>query len=229
LIAPDKDRTSVRPRIAVLNPNTNATTTRAMAAIAQAAAPGATILGVTAPFGVPLIATAAELAQAADAVEAACRTLHAQAFDGVLVAAFGDPGLAEAQRILSAPVVGMAQAGMRAAAAHGRFSVVTTTPGLMDSIARLAGNYGFGPKLASIRLAEGDLTVLMADRERLVFALEGACLEAIANDRIDAIVIGGGPLAAAARELAGKLPVPVVEPLPCAVAQVLAALRLQGT
>lgn len=179
---------------------------------------------MTAPFGVPLITTPDELARAAEAVEAACRALSAQPVDGVIVAAFGDPGLAQARGILSVPVVGIAEAGMQAAAVHGRFSVVTTTPALVDSIAGLAARYGLGDALASVRLTGGDLTVLMRDRERLVLALERACLEAIAEDGIKAIVIGGGPLAAAARELHGRLPVPIVEPLPCAVAQVLSVL-----
>jgi len=206
-----------RLRIVLINPNTDAATTDAMLSIACAAAPDAEIVGVTAPFGVPLIATPDELRVAEDAVRAVIETLAPASADGIIIAAFGDPGLAAARKRLPAPVVGIAEAGLRAASAIGRFSVVTTTPALAPAIRRLAEGYGCGHNLASVRLTDGDPANVMRDRERLVQALEAGCRLAIEADGAEAIVIGGGPLAVAARELAMRLPVPIVEPLPCAV------------
>lgn len=212
------------PRLALINPNTNAATTAAMVEIAQAAAAGVTVEGITAPFGAPLITTPEALETGAAAVEAVCATLPPERYHGVIVAAFGDPGLDAARRLLAIPVTGLAEASLLAASAHGRFSVVTTTPALVDSIEGLAERYGCAGALASVRLTPGDPAVTMRDPARLVDALETGCREAIEKDGALAVVIGGGPLAAAAQALRVRLSVPVVEPIPAALARMLAII-----
>lgn len=57
----------------------------------------------------------------------------------------------------------------------------------------------------------------MGDPQRLQDALEQACKDAIHQDGAQAIIIGGGPLAVAARALKDRLPVQIVEPVPAAV------------
>ena len=205
-------------RVALINPNTNAETTAVMTDIALAAAPtGWTIEGLTAPFGPPLIAEPMALARAADAVLALAPTLAG--FDAAIVAAFGDPGRAALARLWKRPVVGIAEAGMAEAASlsGGRFSVVTTTSGLKDAIRDVAIDYGWGPALASIRTTSGDAAGLMADPARLEAALADLIRKAIAEDGARAVVIGGGPLAKAARALARRFSVPVIAPIPAAV------------
>jgi allantoin racemase len=124
-------------------------------------------------------------------------------------------------------VVGIAEAAMLAAAAIGRFSVVTTTPELAASIAKLAGTYGCAERFCSVRLTPGDPVKVMADPQRLVAALWLACQEAIRQDGAEAIVIGGGPLAVAARALRSQISLPMIEPVPCAVARVLNLISRQ--
>lgn len=225
LMIGDPSRSFRSPRLVLVNPNTNAATTAAMVAIAREAAPGADIDGVTAAFGAPLIATPAALRTAADAVVSACGALAPDACDGVIVSAFGDPGLAEVRASLAVPAVGIAEAAFAAAARIGRFSVVTTTPALVGSIRALAERYGQDARLAAIRITEGDLVFVMADGDRLYAALQATCEAAMRDDGIDAIVIGGGPLALAARRLRETVSLPIVEPIPCAVEHLLAALR----
>jgi allantoin racemase len=210
----------VKPiRLALVNPNTAASTTAAMLAIGRAAASEAVVIeGFTASFGAPLITNAAALALAADAVLALAPTLREQAFDGVVIAAFGDPGLMAMRGKLACPVTGIAEAAMSAASAGARsFAVVTTTPDLVESIAAAAARYGHGASFRGTELTAGDLLLLMADQDRLVQALGLACARAIANLKAQAIVIGGGPLALAARALALRFKVPIIEPVPEAV------------
>ncbi len=138
-------------------------------------------------------------------------------FDGVIVAAFGDPGLARLRASIAVPVTGIAEAGMAEAARLGPFVVVTTTPALAAAIAQSASAYGHSERFRGVRLTTGDPKDLMADRTRLVAELQTACLDAAHNPEIAAIVIGGGPLAAAARALRHKIPIPIVEPVPAAV------------
>jgi Asp/Glu/hydantoin racemase len=91
-------------RLLLVNPNTSAGTTAAMLAIArEAAPPGVLIEAATAPFGEPLITDETALAIAAEAVEALVTGERVAGLDGVIVAAFGDPGLALLKARLPVP------------------------------------------------------------------------------------------------------------------------------
>ena len=204
-------------RILLINPNTNHATTEAMLGIAREAAPDIVIHGLSAPFGVPLITSPVELAIAADAVATLLAARQPFGFDGIIVAAFGDPGLVNLRKGTQIPVTSIAEAGMAEAAAHGRFAVVTTTPDLAPSIAGLAESYGHEEHFLGTVLTEGDVHSVMANRNGLIDALHAGCLRAIEELGAEAIIIGGGPLAVAARALATRLPVPLVEPIPAAV------------
>lgn len=238
-------------RLLLVNPNTNAATTAAMVAIAQQVAPpGIDIEGRTVASGPPVIVEPQALAAAAKAVLRALEetpghhrssgapaggrdgsgpapgsALDGRGADGcigVLIAAFGDPGLDEARQRLGVPVTGIGEAGMAEAARGGRtFAVVTTTPDLVDSIHAQARTRGHASAFLGVRLTPGEPQALMADPPRLLDALESACRLAIERDGAQAVLIGGGPLAQAARALRQRLRdapvVDIVEPIPAAV------------
>lgn len=205
-------------RVLLINPNTNAATTEAMAGIARDSDPRARVDGATVRTGAPLLVDEALLAQGAAAVVDLTRATDFTGYDGAIVAAFGDPGLAAARTLCPVPIVGIAEAGMgEAAAGERRFSVVTTTPLLVAAIERRIEEYGLGANFAGVRLAQGEIGALMADPAALEAALAAACEVAIAKDGAQAIVIGGGPLARAARALAPRFGVPIVEPIPAAM------------
>jgi allantoin racemase len=212
-------------RIALVNPNTNAATTALMLAIArQHAIPGCAVEGVTAPSGAALIVSEDQLRMAADGVASMARSFAKQV-DGVIVSAFGDPGVEALCKQLSMPVEGIAEPAMREAAALGRrFAIVTTTPGLVRHILATAHRLGFGPQLAAIRTTEAPLEALLRDSERLVDALEHAARLAMEQDAAGAIIVGGGPLAAAAQSLRRRLSVDVVEPIPAAMRRMTSIL-----
>lgn len=216
-------------RVLLINPNTNRATTETMAAIARAADPSARVDGATVASGAPLLVDEALLAQGARAVVDLAHATDFAAYDGAIVAAFGDPGLASARAICPVPMVGIAEAGMGEAAAGGRrFVVVTTTTHLVGAIERRAAAYGHAATFAGVRLTEGDIHALMADPAALETALAQACERAIAEDGAQAIVIGGGPLATAARALVARFGVPIVEPIPAAMRLLRERTRLSG-
>ena len=213
-------------RIALVNPNTNHKTTAAMAAIAlEALPPGSAITGHTAPFGKPLITNPQDLAIAAEAVAAMSADLAA--FDGVIVSAFGDPGRDALKQVLPCPVIGIAEAAMAEAArlSGGRFSVVTTTPGLAESIRQTAARYKLDRSLAAVRTTAEDPAQLMADEGALATALAALIADTIRRDGARSVIIGGGPLATVARRLAPQFSVPVAEPIPVAARMMAAVLR----
>ena len=209
--------------IALINPNTSEATTASMLRIAkEAAGPGIRIEGLTAPFGAPLITTPAALTRAAEAVVALAPQLRAAR--AVLVAAFGDPGVLALRDLLAVPVTGLAEAGMREAAQGGRrFAVVTTTPDLRDGIAAMAEAHGHDRFLGTWTTPD-DPVALASNDAALATALAAACARAV-DAGAEAIVIGGGPLAEAARTIAPNSPVSLIEPLPAAIRLSLARCK----
>lgn len=209
----------------LINPNTSVLTTDRMVDIARrAAGERVTVSGLTAPFGAPLITDEAALATAAKAVAAAADTVRSADVAGIIISAFGDPGLETVKARHACPVVGIAEASMLEAARGGRqFSVATTTPRLVAAIKQRAERYGVGRQLRSVRIPPGDATTLMSDNAGLLVALRRAVTDAIEQDGAEAVIIGGGPLAEAARELALEFAAPIIEPIPVAVRLLLPA------
>lgn len=208
-------------RLALVNPNTSTTTTAAMVSIAEEFASERTeITGYTAPFGAPLITDELSLDRAADAVDELSKQVSGN--DGVIVAAFGDPGHESLVRQLNIPVAGIAEAGMAEAASNGRrFAVVTTTPKLRRRISETAARHKHS-NFAGTWTTGGDPAAVMSDPTVLEEALADTISKAVEEAGVDAVIIGGGPLAVAARSLSSYAPVPLIEPLPAAVRLVIA-------
>ncbi|MEM1340792.1 MAG: aspartate/glutamate racemase family protein [Pseudomonadota bacterium] len=196
-----------------MNPNTSHATTSAMLRIARGAAPDLPLRGVTAPFGVPLITEPRALAHAARAV--AHLGPHLRTDRAVIVAAFGDPGCVALRRRLRVPVTGIAEASLREADAVGRVAVVTTTPELSGSIAATARSLDL-TNFVGTWITKGVPAQLHANPRALQEALLTACHGA-AQSRAEVVVIGGGPLAVAARAIAPHAPVPLIEPIAAAL------------
>ena len=214
------------PHVVLINPNTNRATTERMVEIARAAAGGRfTIGGRTATHGVGLITNEKELAAATLAVRALAAKLPANC-DGIILSAFGDPGLAELRRRTRIPIAGIGEAGLLAAADGGRrFAIATTTPGLRSSIETMIADLGLSDRYVGTEITEGSPAELTADHQRLETALAAAITRAI-DGGAQAVVIGGGPLAVVARRLAGRFPVPIIESIPEAVRWLERAIRV---
>ncbi|WP_025032122.1 aspartate/glutamate racemase family protein [Bradyrhizobium sp. DOA9] len=211
-----------RARILLINPNSNEATTARMVAIARsAAADGFDIVGATAMRAPTMIVSADALEAAASEVEEIAR-LRGGACDGVIVSAFGDPGLAGIKAAMKLPAVGIGESAMLEAAGNGRrFGVATTTPLLKAKIDALSVMLGLRASYTGTRFADGDPQQLMRDPAQLRAALAGAVEACIAQDGAEAVIIGGGPLGEAARELQPMFAVPVIAPIPSAVRRIM--------
>jgi allantoin racemase len=217
-------------RIVLVNPNTTEMLTTLMVDIARECAPaGMQIDGMTAPFGPPLITCDEELEEAAGAVLALAPRL-AQSVDAVIVSAFGDPGADALARMLPLPVIGIAEAAMRAAAHGGRrFAVVTHTGRLVGRMAGRAEDIGLGAQCVGVLATEGDPAALMARPAALEDALRVVAERAVAELGAEAIIVGGGPLGRLAQALRGKVGVPVIEAIPEAVRHLARWLATSAT
>ena len=219
--------TSDPQRIVLVNPNTDRSTTLRMTRTARrSAVPGVRFEGHTMVHGPRVVADPEALRASATRVLDAGTVLAAGGAAGLLVAGFGDPGLSELRARVALPVTGIAEAGMAEAARDGRsFSIVTTTPALVESIRALAAVYGVIDRLVSIRVTEGDTAATMASTKTLLSALLETGERCVAHDRPDAVLIGGGPLAVVADTLAVRLPVPVVDPVAAGAGLAVARMR----
>lgn len=210
------------PHILLINPNSSEATSEMMHAIALTSAAGRLVVKtVTARRAPGMIVTPAQLAaSAAEVVELG--TAHGRDCAGIIVSAFGDPGLAELRRKVAIPVVGICEASMIEASQGGRtFAVATSTPDLIEAIDQRAHDLGLAHLYRGIRCTEGDPVALAADPGLLTEALAGAVRACIEEDGAEAVIIGGGPLGQAAEKLRPGFKQPVLGPIPSAVERII--------
>jgi len=118
--------------ILLINPNSSTATTEMMTKIANGEAPaGCRVTGRTATGGPSMIVNEQELEAAATEVLKVWREAGVARWDGVIVSAFGDPGIDLVRANARVPVVGIAEASMLAASeGRRRFGIATVTPEL---------------------------------------------------------------------------------------------------
>jgi Asp/Glu/hydantoin racemase len=204
--------------IILINPNTSDATTAMMIRIARDnLAADVMIEGMTARRGVPMILDSDELAAAAAGVVEMGESVRHSA-DGIIICAFGDPGIDELRSTLDIPVVGICQASILEASANGRrFGIATVTPKLVDSFLAKVRELGVEHLYTGTRLTAGDPLALASDAAALEDALAVAVQQSLQDDGAEAVIIGGGPLGQAAEGLSRRLDAPVVAPIASAV------------
>lgn len=207
-------------RILLLNPNTSVELTDIMAEVARAAAgPGVIVEAITAPRGVPYIATRAE-AQIGGAVALELLAEREGSFDAAVIAAFGDPGLGGAREMMSRPVIGLAEASLLTACMlGGRFSIVSFSPTLGPWFAECVEQHKLGGRLASIRLLDSAFSGIGAVRDEKETLLVELARRTVEEDGADVIVLAGAPLAGLAARVRDRVDVPVVEGVAAAIKQ----------
>jgi allantoin racemase len=116
---------------------------------------------------------------------------------GVVIGAFGDPGLATARARTLTRVVGLGEAGIRAAANGARrFSIVTLGVAMREQI--LAKAAGLGVDLIEVCVLPFSTAEMIADRA----GARELIREAVCSCPGDAVLLGGAPFAGMARDMA---------------------------
>ena len=215
-------------RLLLINPNISDSVSELIRAEAQrSASPGTELEVLTAAFGVAYIETRFEALIGAYAA-AQLAAEHHQHFDAVIVAAFGDPGLAGLREVLPCPVTGLTEAALASACLLGnRFSIVAISQRIRAWYAETVAAYGLSSRLASIRgldEAPSDIGNVQGEQGERLVALAERC---VAEDGADVIVLAGAPLAGLARSLRGRLPVPSVDGVSSAVRHAESLIALQ--
>ncbi len=218
-------------RLLLVNPNTTASMTAAIAASASGVTREGTVVEALNPTdGPPSIENDEDERRSVPGLLEILRNARQrpadQRPDAYVVACFGDPGLDEARELLDAPVLGIAQAAMHAAAlAAGTFSVVTSMSATIERAWQLAKEYTPNQCLGVYAC---DIPVLQIDADPTSIEPIGElCRHALDRDGSRAIVLGCAAMAPYAPELTRRLGVPVIDGVVAAtvLAEALTALR----
>lgn len=207
--------------VVLINPNTDTNTTAMMTGIAAARfrEHGIAVVGRTVAAGPPMISEPAALAAAADEVLSTATMAMLEIPDalGIIISAFADPGIEAVRAAVSVPVVGIAGAACRAASAGGtRFGIVSTVPALSPAVSALVAHYGYSDTFTGIRTVNISPEMISRDPAAVVNALIGLAHECVTLDGADSIIVGGGPLGAAAEVIRTRLDVKVITPITAA-------------
>jgi allantoin racemase len=219
-------------KILLLNPNTTTAITERLAAAARkVAAPGTTLVPLTAPRGMPYISSRAEAqiggAIALEMLAEQILAEHGPQADAAILAAFGDPGLLGARELFDIPVVGLAEAAMLTACMLGRrFAIVTFAGTLASWYEDCVEMYGLASRCAGIRtLSETVASVADVADEKEAQLIE-LMTSTASGAGADVLILGGAPLAGLADRIKDRIPVPLVDPVQAATKQAEALVAL---
>ena len=220
-------------RLLLVNPNTTASMTEAIGASAAAVAhPGTIVEAVNPRQGPPSIESDDDERRCLPGLLAELETASGRPAatrpDAYVIACFGDPGLEQARDALNAPMVGIAQAAMHAAAlAAGSFSVVTSMSATVPRAWQLANAY---TPAQCVGVYACDIPVLrIAADPGTVDPVRELCEHALAKDGSRSIVLGCAAMARFAAPLGRELGVPVIDGVVAAtvLAEALVTLTAQ--
>lgn len=214
-------------RIALINPNTTASMTHAMAAAAAAAAsPSTCVEAVTAAMGPASIEGYYDEALSVPGLLSELRRSEAAGADAAIIGCFDDTGLDAARAMAAIPVLGLCEAALSLAGFLAkRISVVTTDVRARVPVEELVARYGMAGR---VRVRAAGIPVLDLEdpasgavsrlREEIALALEA--------DHAEAIVLGCAGMADLAASLQQEFAVPVIDGVGAAVKQAEALVSL---
>jgi Asp/Glu/hydantoin racemase len=202
----------------LINPNTTQSITDLVLRTAKRfAGKGTELRAITGAFGPRYIASRIGYAIAGHAaVDALANDRSAK--NAVILACFGDPGLAALKEVSKVPVVGMAEAAILQAAAIGkRFSIVTGGARWKPMLEEFVAAQGFAGRLASVRTVVPTGADIARNPKAAMALLARSCAACAREDGADVVILGGAGLAGLAAKLNGSVDVPLLDGLACAV------------
>jgi allantoin racemase len=217
--------------ILLINPNSNADTTRSMTEIATTATDGVAVEGKSNEGVPPLLTTPQDLQNALPGVvKIGVEAAQDERVAAIIIAAFGDPGLEELRAEVDLPVFGIREQAFHEAARDGRpFGIATTTPdpGLLESFRQTAAALGYEGQFRGTRATPGDPNELMKKSPDELDAALAEAVRASMADGAEAVIIGGGPLTASALRLQPQFEIPLVVPVVAAAQAAAEAIETQ--
>lgn len=211
-----------KKRILILNPNkSEAMTTMMLHAALKVTNSDTELVGATASRGFEYISSRAE-AQIAGQIVLEMIAERIDEIDGVVIAAFGDPGLSAARELFDLPVVGMAEASMLTACTLGqRFCFITFSTRLAPWYEESVKAVGLEQRFTGIHTPDESFNSVSNVKVELRLPLEKIVERiGVQNSQggcsTDVAILAGAPLAGLATEIEGA-PVVLLDPIGAAV------------
>ena len=218
-------------KILIVNPNSTASMTAKIGAVAAAVAAPGTLVSAVNPLDSPAsIECHTEEALCVPGLLRCIQEGETQGYDAYVIACFGDPGLEAAREQARGPVIGIAEAAMHAASLVApSFSVVTTLARTTGMAWHLAERYGMNRFCRNIRAADIPVLDLEDPSKNARSLIRDECLRALQEDRSESIVLGCAGMADLCRWLSDEIGAPVIDGVVVAVkfAESLATLGLR--
>ncbi|MCU0899227.1 MAG: aspartate/glutamate racemase family protein [Cypionkella sp.] len=198
--------------IRILNPNTTLAFTHDLeSAAARLAAPGTKVDARSPATGTPSVESHVEEAIGAMGVIEMVRDGDRDGVDGYVIACFGDTGLAAAREITAAPVIGMTEAALYAAAlVAARFTVITLPPRTRIHSDRVLRETGLTERCV-VRAIDLPVLDLLDEDAAVRAAFEAEGRRALEQDHAEAIILGCAGLSGLVEPLGQSLGVPVID------------------
>jgi allantoin racemase len=213
------------PHVLLINPNSSEETSGMMCEIAQRTAGGRLAVSAETATRNPMMIVNGEQLAASEAQVIEIGQAEKDNVSGIIISAYGDPGVDFLRDKLDIPVIGICEASMIVAATGQRkYGVATVTPDLSVQIANRAKYLGFTHLYTGIRCTPGDPREIAGQPERLIEEL-GHAVKLCLLDGAEAVVIGGGPLGEAAEQLQKMFDVPIIAPISSAVELMVKAIN----
>jgi allantoin racemase len=213
-------------KILILNPNTTASLTERLVAIARTVVgPDTEVFGAQPSWGVPAVQGYQDGFVSAAASLDCVRALldRGKRWDATVYAGFGDHGREGLQELLDGPVVAIAEAAVQAACLLGhRYAVITTLERSVPQIRDILTVAGLDARCLAV-LATG--VPVLADPDVLQTAFDEAAGRALA-DGAEVICLGSAAMAGWSAAASQRLGVPVVDGLTAAVTAAESLVRL---
>ena len=215
--------------ILLINPNTTQSITDLVLKHALTfAASGTKLRAVSGAFGPRYVASRIGYAIAGHAAVDALANDKGHK-DAVVLACFGDPGLAALKEVSEVPVVGMADASILQACALGkRFSIVTGGERWKPMLEEFVASHGLSSRLASVRTVAPTGADIARNPKAAMALLAKGCNACGKEDGADVVILGGAGLAGLATKLKSQVDVPLLDGVACAIsmAEALAGQKL---
>lgn len=209
------------PRFLIINPNTNSTVTQSIRKVVLGITPPRVVTRVASPDRGPYaIETEQDKAAATQQVLTLIEKRKEEGFSGYIMACFDDIAIAEIRQLTQVPVISLAEAGIRSAAASGGlFTVVTTFIEAVPTIEALCATYGLSERCRVVATGFG-VADTAAQTEHAETRLHDAIQTAIRLES-QAIVLGSGAFAGRAKALQARYHINVIDGFEEALAYML--------
>ncbi|TJZ87745.1 aspartate/glutamate racemase family protein [Paracoccus hibiscisoli] len=200
-------------KLVVINPNSTASMTDKIVEAARAVAGSGTEVEGRTAHGAP-----ASIEGHFDEVMCAAHLLRevqeaeAQGADAIVVACFDDPAIGACREVATGPVLGICEAGVKAASMIATsFSIVTTLPRSVPVIEELVRRYGLDHQCRRVRSAEIPVLALEQPGSDARARVRAEILRAIEEDNCEAVLLGCAGMADLTEWLSAECGIPVID------------------